>query len=92
MLATAIIVFREVLEAALIVGIVLAATQGVPRRGVWVARGIGAGDAANAKPGQTLLAAIAETPRGTLFVQLFGPSARVTAERETLIRFVKGLK
>jgi high-affinity iron transporter len=43
MLATAIIVFREVLEASLIVGIVLAATQGVPRRGVWVARGIGAG-------------------------------------------------
>jgi high-affinity iron transporter len=43
MLATAIIVFREVLEAALIVGIVLAATQGIPRRGVWVACGIGAG-------------------------------------------------
>jgi len=43
MLATAIIVFREVLEAALIIGIVLAATQGVPRRGAWVARGIGAG-------------------------------------------------
>ena len=43
MLATAIIVFREVLEAALIVGIVLAATQGVPRRGAWVIRGIGAG-------------------------------------------------
>jgi high-affinity iron transporter len=43
MLATAIIVFREVLEAALIVGIVLAATQGVPRRGIWVMRGIGAG-------------------------------------------------
>ena len=33
MLATAIIVFREVLEAALIVGIVLAASQGVARRG-----------------------------------------------------------
>jgi len=43
MLATAIIVFREVLEAALIIGIVLAATQGVPRRSAWVARGIGAG-------------------------------------------------
>src|SRR5262249_11640727 len=28
------------------------------------ARGIGAGDANNAKPGQTLIAAIAETPRG----------------------------
>ena len=43
MLATAIIVFREVLEAALIVGIVLAASRGVPRRGTWVAGGIGGG-------------------------------------------------
>src|SRR6266851_5245457 len=43
MLATAIIVFREVLEAALIVGIVLAASRGVPRRGAWVGGGIGAG-------------------------------------------------
>jgi high-affinity iron transporter len=43
MLATAIIVFREVLEAALIVGIVLAASQGVARRGTWIAGGIGVG-------------------------------------------------
>ncbi len=43
MLATAIIVFREVLEAALIVGIVLAASRGVQRRGWWVGGGIGAG-------------------------------------------------
>jgi high-affinity iron transporter len=43
MLATAIIVFREVLEAALVVGIVLAAARGVPRRGVWVAGGVVAG-------------------------------------------------
>jgi high-affinity iron transporter len=43
MLATAIIVFREVLEAALVVGIVLAASRGVPRRGVWVSGGIAAG-------------------------------------------------
>jgi high-affinity iron transporter len=43
MLATAIIVFREVLEASLVVGIVLAASRGVPRRGVWVASGIAAG-------------------------------------------------
>jgi len=43
MLATAIIVFREVLEAALIIGIVLAATQGLARRGVWVSAGIAAG-------------------------------------------------
>ncbi len=43
MLATAIIVFREVLEAALIVGIVLAASRGVAGRGWWVGGGIGAG-------------------------------------------------
>lgn len=43
MLATAIIVFREVLEASLVVGIVLAATQGVPRRGIWVTGGVAAG-------------------------------------------------
>ncbi len=45
MVATAIIVFREVLEAALIVGIVLAASRGVARRGAWVAGGIAAGGA-----------------------------------------------
>lgn len=43
MLATAIIVFREVLEAALVIGIVLAATQGLARRGLWVSGGIAAG-------------------------------------------------
>ncbi len=43
MLATAIIVFREILEAALVVGIVLAASRGVPRRGVWVTGGVVAG-------------------------------------------------
>src|SRR5262249_40895999 len=56
------------------------------------ARGIGAGDASQAKPGQTLVAAIVETPRGTMFVQLFGASARVAAERAPLVKFVKGLK
>jgi high-affinity iron transporter len=43
MLATAIIVFREVLEASLVVGIVLAACRGVPRRGIWVTGGIAVG-------------------------------------------------
>ncbi|MBE0627397.1 MAG: FTR1 family protein [Burkholderiales bacterium] len=43
MLATAIIVFREVLEAALVVSIVLAATRGVLRRGLWVSAGALAG-------------------------------------------------
>jgi high-affinity iron transporter len=55
MLPTAIIVFREVLEAALVVGIVLAASRGIPRRGVWVGSGIAAGIA-----GAALVAACAE--------------------------------
>jgi high-affinity iron transporter len=40
MLATLLIVFREVIEAGLIVGIVLAATKGVPGRGLWVTYGV----------------------------------------------------
>jgi high-affinity iron transporter len=43
MLATAVIVFREVLEAALIVGIVAAATRTIPGRNRWLAAGIAAG-------------------------------------------------
>jgi high-affinity iron transporter len=43
MLAALLIVFREVLEAGLIVGIVLAATEGVPGRGRWIAGGVGGG-------------------------------------------------
>lgn len=40
MYATALIVFREILEAGLIIGIVLAATRGIPRRGWWVLAGL----------------------------------------------------
>jgi high-affinity iron transporter len=40
MLSSAIIVFREVLEAAMVIGIVAAATRGLPRRGQWIAGGI----------------------------------------------------
>jgi FTR1 family protein len=43
MLASAIILFREALEAALIIGIVLSATRSLPRRGLWVCGGIAAG-------------------------------------------------
>jgi high-affinity iron transporter len=43
MLGALIIVFREVIEAGLIVGIVLAVTRGVPGRGVTVAGGLAAG-------------------------------------------------
>jgi high-affinity iron transporter len=43
MLATLLIVFREMLEAGLVVGIVLAATEGLPRRMVAIGGGIAAG-------------------------------------------------
>jgi high-affinity iron transporter len=43
MLASLIIVFREAIEAGLIVGVVLAASKGVPRRGRWIAGGVTAG-------------------------------------------------
>ncbi len=43
MLATLLIVFREVIEVGLVVGIVLAATRGVPGRGRWLAGGVAGG-------------------------------------------------
>jgi len=43
MLGALIIVFREVIEAGLIVGIVLAATRGVAERGLWVTIGVACG-------------------------------------------------
>ncbi|HUW39103.1 MAG TPA: FTR1 family protein [Rhodocyclaceae bacterium] len=55
MLATLIIVFREVIEAGLVIGIVLAATRGVPRRSVWVGGGVMGGIA-----GACLVAASAD--------------------------------
>lgn len=55
-------------------------------------RGIGAGSADSIRTGQRLIAGIAETPHGTLFIQMFGQAARIAAERETFMRFVKGLK
>jgi len=53
-LAALVIVFREVFEAGLIVGIVLAVTRGVAHRERWVAGGVLAGVA-----GACLVAAFA---------------------------------
>jgi high-affinity iron transporter len=55
MFGALIIVFREVMEAGIIVGILLAVTKGVPGRGRWVAAGVGAGAA-----GAALLAVFAD--------------------------------
>lgn len=43
MFSTALIVFREVIEAALIIGLVLTATRGVARRNYYVVTGMAAG-------------------------------------------------
>jgi high-affinity iron transporter len=61
MIAALIIVFREVIEAGLIVGIVLAVTAGVARRGRWVAAGIAVGVA-----GATLVAIFIDALSGAL--------------------------
>jgi high-affinity iron transporter len=42
-LAALLIVFREVFEAGLVIGIIMAVTAGVPGRAVWVAGGVAAG-------------------------------------------------
>ena len=45
MLSSAIVIFRETVEIALIVGIVLAATRGLPNRFPWIAGGLALGAA-----------------------------------------------
>jgi hypothetical protein len=62
----------------------------VEYRGTY-ARGVGAGSPETARAGQTLLAAVAETPRGTMFIQMYGPSERVAEQRTEFTRFVKGM-
>lgn len=56
MLGAAIIVFREALEAALLIGVVAAAARALPYRNRWLAGGIAAGVA-----GSLLIAALAGT-------------------------------
>jgi high-affinity iron transporter len=60
-IAAALIVLREVFEAALVIGIVMAATRGVPRRGAFVAGGIALGVA-----GSVVVAGFAEAIAGAL--------------------------
>lgn len=48
MFAAALIVFRETLEAALVISIMVAATRGIPLRGRWIVAGVLAGFAGSA--------------------------------------------
>ncbi|MGH8127242.1 MAG: FTR1 family protein, partial [Gammaproteobacteria bacterium] len=43
MIGALVIVFREILEAALVVGVVAAAVKGMPHRGRWVSVGVALG-------------------------------------------------
>ena len=45
MFSIAVVIFREVLEIALIVGVLMAATKGLPKRGPWVGMGMVLGSA-----------------------------------------------
>lgn len=77
MLGALVIVFREVIEAGLIVGIVLAATRGVAGRGRWVSYGVIAGVA-----GACLVAAFAGTISGAFEgsgQELFNAAVLMTA-------------
>ncbi|MEP7380184.1 MAG: hypothetical protein ABI910_00790 [Gemmatimonadota bacterium] len=57
------------------------------------ARGIGAGSSADkALPDHALIAVITETPKGTLFFQMYGPAAVVASQRERYLAFVRGLQ
>jgi high-affinity iron transporter len=59
MFGTALIVFREVLEAALIIGIIAAATRDIPRRSAYIWAGLGLGIA-----GSIVVAFMAEAISG----------------------------
>lgn len=57
------------------------------------ARAIGMGGTqAEAAPDQVLLAAVVETPQGSLFIQLHGPSATVLGQKDAFYGFVRGLR
>ena len=77
MIAAAIIVLREVIEAALVIGIVLAATRGVESRGRHVAGGVALG-----LLGAILVAIFAEAIAGALEgmgQEIFNASVLLTA-------------
>lgn len=55
-------------------------------------RGVGMGDDAEPEADQGLVAAVVETPRGNLFLQLFGDRAAVTATRDDFLEMVASIR
>jgi membrane protein implicated in regulation of membrane protease activity len=76
MLVSQIIVFREAMEAGLIVGIILAATEGITGRGHWIAGGIAAEVAA------LVAASVAAGVAGASLVTAFAAALSVPAHRK----------
>ena len=57
------------------------------------ARGVGMGSGADAaRPDHILIAVVAETPKGTLFFQCYGPAAAMQTQRAACLGFARGLK
>ena len=56
------------------------------------ARGIGSGPQGRALPGQMLMAAVIETPRGAVIAQLFGDAATVRQNEARFRGFVTGFR
>jgi len=56
------------------------------------ARGIGVGPVGTPKPDQILLAAVVESPRGNLIIQLHGAAAAVNAQREGFLAFIRSIR
>jgi hypothetical protein len=56
------------------------------------ARGVGAGPGEDFKQNQTLLAAVVETPSGSFYPQLHGPSPLVAQQKAAFRAFLRGLR
>jgi hypothetical protein len=56
------------------------------------ARGVGNAEGVVAKPDQTLLAAMIDTPRGNLTLQLHGDRATVAGQRNGFMAMVRGVR
>ena len=55
-------------------------------------RSVGMGPGGDMLPDRMLLAAVVETPQGTLYPQLHGPAMLVAEQRDAFIAFVRGLQ
>jgi len=55
-------------------------------------RGVGMGQESEARPDQTLLVSMIETPAGRITIQLYGPSKTVAAQRDSFLKLARGFR